>query len=130
MFSQTFGSPYGHPKIKPFIDHVFSFFYLDQRIWFRNFQLNFNLINNRKNKSKPILIEIGPRMVLQPLKMLSGSFSGRIFWTNKDKIISQKNQEITKKWREKIYQTKNQDEKIKKELKTKKLNLIDNLNLN
>merc|ERR1712227_471596 len=31
MLSQTFGSPQRHPKTKPFIDHVFSFFYLDNR---------------------------------------------------------------------------------------------------
>merc|ERR550539_827466 len=26
LMSQTFGSPRGHPKSKPFVDHVFSFF--------------------------------------------------------------------------------------------------------
>jgi len=39
MFIQVFGSPKGHPKVKPFIDHVLSFFIADDRIWFRNYQV-------------------------------------------------------------------------------------------
>ena len=32
-------APRGHPKSKPFVDHVFQFSYCDRRIWFRNYQL-------------------------------------------------------------------------------------------
>lgn len=39
LFTQTFGTPYQHPKSQPFIDHVFTFTVLDNRIWFRNFQI-------------------------------------------------------------------------------------------
>jgi ribosome biogenesis protein BRX1 len=39
MLTQAFGTPKGHPKSKPFIDHVFSFSLADGKIWFRNFQV-------------------------------------------------------------------------------------------
>ena len=35
---QVFGSPKGHPKVKPFVDHILSFFIADNRIWVRNYQ--------------------------------------------------------------------------------------------
>jgi len=39
LFLQVFGTPKAHPKSKPFIDHIFSFYFVDNRIWFRNYQL-------------------------------------------------------------------------------------------
>lgn len=36
---QIFGTPNGHPKSQPFIDHVLTFSILDNRIWFRNYQI-------------------------------------------------------------------------------------------
>jgi ribosome biogenesis protein BRX1 len=39
LLTQAFGTPKGHPKSKPFIDHVFSFNLADGKIWFRNFQV-------------------------------------------------------------------------------------------
>jgi len=39
MFTQIFNTPKGHPNSKPFIDHVLSFFILDDRIWLRNYQI-------------------------------------------------------------------------------------------
>ena len=38
---QMFATPNMHPKSKPFYDHVLGFTYLDGRIWFRNFQVNY-----------------------------------------------------------------------------------------
>ena len=37
LLTSVFNIPKNHPKSKPFIDHVFSFTYLDGRIWFRNY---------------------------------------------------------------------------------------------
>ena len=37
---QIFSTPCYHPKSKPFIDHILSFSIEDNRIWFRNFQVN------------------------------------------------------------------------------------------
>jgi ribosome biogenesis protein BRX1 len=40
MLSQALGTPKGHPASKPFFDHALSFFWLDNRIWFRNYQVS------------------------------------------------------------------------------------------
>lgn len=39
LLTQVFATPHGHPKSKPFVDHVFGFFMLDGKIWFRNYQV-------------------------------------------------------------------------------------------
>ncbi len=39
MILQVFGSPRNHPRSKPFVDHVFSWFVVDSRVWFRNYQV-------------------------------------------------------------------------------------------
>lgn len=36
---QIFGVPNHHPKAKPFIDHIMSFYILDNRVWIRNYQV-------------------------------------------------------------------------------------------
>lgn len=89
MFVQTFGSPKGHPKTKPFIDHVFSFFVSDNRIWFRNYQIVYDPTTDgsikKADDSKPVdpvLVEIGPRFVMNPIRIFSGSFSGATLWDN------------------------------------------------
>jgi len=73
LFIQTFSTPNYHPKSQPFIDHVFSFSIADNRIWFRNFQI---LEENGE------LAEIGPRMVLNPIRMFKGSFRGETLYQN------------------------------------------------
>ena len=39
LLVQTFGTPRNHPKSQPFIDHIMAFHIADNRIWFRNFQV-------------------------------------------------------------------------------------------
>lgn len=39
LFVQTFGTPNHHPKSQPFHDHVFVFSVLDNKIWFRNYEI-------------------------------------------------------------------------------------------
>ena len=70
---QVFGTPKMHPKSQPFIDHVMTFSWLDQRIWFRNYQIV---------EETGALAEIGPRFVLNPVKVFSGSFQGEKLWEN------------------------------------------------
>lgn len=85
LMTQIFGSPKGHPKVKPFIDHVLSFFYADGRIWVRNYQVMFDVANptNPNETSKtPVLVEIGPRFVLNPIRIFGGSFGGPTLWEN------------------------------------------------
>ena len=38
-YTQTFTTPNYHPKSQPFIDHIFTFSFADNRIWFRNYQI-------------------------------------------------------------------------------------------
>ncbi|XP_011305366.1 ribosome biogenesis protein BRX1 homolog, partial [Fopius arisanus] len=73
LFTQIFGVPNQHPKSKPFFDHVYTFSVLDNRIWFRNFQI---LTEDGG------LAEIGPRFVLNPVKIFSQSFGGETLWDN------------------------------------------------
>ncbi|XP_047353010.1 ribosome biogenesis protein BRX1 homolog [Vespa velutina] len=73
LFIQIFGVPYHHPKSQPFFDHVYTFTVLDNRIWFRNFQI---LTEDGG------LAEIGPRFVLNPVKIFANSFGGETLWDN------------------------------------------------
>ncbi|KAK4314937.1 hypothetical protein Pmani_013806 [Petrolisthes manimaculis] len=77
LLIQTLGTPNHHPKSQPFHDHVFTFTLLDEKIWFRNFEI---LDMNGK------LAEIGPRFVLDPVKIFEGSFGGATLWDNPNYI--------------------------------------------
>jgi ribosome biogenesis protein BRX1 len=83
IFTQAFGTPKDHPKSKPFVDHVISFFIVDGRIWLRNYQV---VEKDDKNAPEPQLVEIGPRMVLNPVKIFSGSFCGDTLYANPDYV--------------------------------------------
>jgi len=74
MFSQTFGTPKNHPKSKPFIDRVTTFSILDNRIWIRNYQ-----IVDPKEMS---LQEIGPRFVLNLIRIFNQGFHGTTLYEN------------------------------------------------
>ena len=83
MLHQAFNTPKNHPKSKPFIDHVISFNYYDNRVWFRVYQV----VNQHEEKftekddvEKLTLIEIGPRFCLQPIKIFDGTMSGDSLW--------------------------------------------------
>lgn len=90
LLTQIFGVPKQHPKSQPFFDHVYTFTVLDNRIWFRNFQIL---------SEDGALAEVGPRFVLNPVrnnstdfyrvitvylqvKIFSGSFGGVPLWEN------------------------------------------------
>lgn len=70
---QTFGTPHRHPKSQPFYDHVFTFSIVDKRIWFRNYQIL---------SEDGALSEIGPRFVMNPVRIFEGSFCGDTLWEN------------------------------------------------
>ncbi|TNM92343.1 hypothetical protein fugu_019355 [Takifugu bimaculatus] len=73
LFTQTFSTPRYHPKSQPFVDHVFTFTIADNRIWFRNYQII---------EEDASLVEIGPRFVLQLIKIFQGSFGGPTLYEN------------------------------------------------
>jgi len=87
LLTQTFSTPYMHPRSKPFIDHIISFYILDGKIWFRNYQITEEQIGTRMNKT---LREIGPRFAMNPVRILSGSFSGPAIWENPDFVSPNK----------------------------------------
>ncbi|XP_030624822.1 ribosome biogenesis protein BRX1 homolog [Chanos chanos] len=73
LFIQTFATPQYHPKSQPFVDHVFTFTIADDRIWFRNYQII---------EEDASLVEIGPRFVLNLIKIFQGSFGGPTLYEN------------------------------------------------
>jgi len=75
LFVQVFSTPNHHPRSQPFFDHVMTFSVADNRIWFRNFQIL---------KENGELAEIGPRMVLNPIRIFKGSFGGPTLYQNPD----------------------------------------------
>lgn len=88
LFTQTFGVPNHHPKSQPFIDHVYTFTYLDKRVWFRNFQIL---------SEDGGLAEVGPRFVMNPVKIFEGSFTGNTLWENPDYVSPSKQRQMLKK---------------------------------
>ncbi|KAJ8402360.1 hypothetical protein AAFF_G00368490 [Aldrovandia affinis] len=73
LFIQTFSTPQYHPRSQPFVDHVFTFTIADNRIWFRNYQII---------EEDASLVEIGPRFVLNLIKLFQGSFGGPTLYEN------------------------------------------------
>jgi len=77
VFKHVFPTPHYHPKSKPFIDHTINLYIHDDHIWFRNYQ-----ITGEHSEASTALVEIGPRFVLYPIKILSGSWYGTVLWEN------------------------------------------------
>lgn len=93
MLLHAFNTPKNHPKSKPFIDHVISFAWHDDRVWFRHYQI----VNQHEEKftaeddiEKLMLIEIGPRFCLQPIKAFDGTMGGEALWQNPTYITPSK----------------------------------------
>jgi ribosome biogenesis protein BRX1 len=94
LFVDVFGTPRGHPKSKPFVDRVMAFYYADNKIWVRNYQIleqqASNALEARLAKkqsgqdSATSLVEIGPRFVLNPVRIFRGSFGGQTLYRNPD----------------------------------------------
>lgn len=88
LFTQIFGVPKHHPKSQPFFDHVITFTYVDKRIWYRNFQIL---------SEDGGLSEIGPRFVMNPVKIFEGSFGGETLWENPDYISPSRHRQMLRK---------------------------------
>lgn len=79
---QSFSVPPTSRRLKPFIDHVLSFSLLDNKVWFRNYQI---IEKDPLEPSGPpvtSLVEIGPRFVLTPIRIFEGSFGGPTLYEN------------------------------------------------
>jgi len=74
LLKNTFKTPNFHPRSQPFIDHVLNFAVTaDGNIWIRNYQIVDDSCR---------LEEIGPRMVLEVIKIFSDSFHGSVLYDN------------------------------------------------
>lgn len=86
VFTHIFGVPPLARRAKPFIDHVLSFSIVDNRIWFRNFQILEKDPQQPNGPAKMSLVEIGPRFVLTPIRIFEGAFSGATVYSNPEFI--------------------------------------------
>ena len=55
---------------------------MDDRIWFRNFQITWS----EEKGTEPALNEIGPRFVLQLVRIFSDSFKGETLFENEEYV--------------------------------------------
>jgi ribosome biogenesis protein BRX1 len=89
LLTQTFAAPDGHRRTKPFVDHIIAFYVCDGRIWMRHYQVvDAALDDKTQNKDvESTIVEIGPRLVMTPIKCFASSFAGATLWEN-DSYIS------------------------------------------
>eukprot|EP01054_Gregarina_sp_Poly1_P001737 Gregarina_sp_Poly_1__1736@NODE_1447_length_4129_cov_139_623584_g959_i0_p2_GENE_NODE_1447_length_4129_cov_139_623584_g959_i0NODE_1447_length_4129_cov_139_623584_g959_i0_p2_ORF_typecomplete_len306_score41_79Brix/PF04427_18/5_6e37_NODE_1447_length_4129_cov_139_623584_g959_i023873304 len=80
LFVQIWGTPRNHPKAKPFHDHTLSFHWSDSKIWIRHFQIFSEKFSSRVDDQT--LIEVGPRITLNPIRIFDGAFGGKTLWKN------------------------------------------------
>uniref|UniRef100_A0AC35UET6 Ribosome biogenesis protein BRX1 homolog n=1 Tax=Rhabditophanes sp. KR3021 TaxID=114890 RepID=A0AC35UET6_9BILA len=74
LLKGIFSTPNHHPRSQPFVDHIFNFSITpDEKIWFRNFQMP---------DAKLELLEVGPRFVLELIRIFDGSFEGTVLYSN------------------------------------------------
>jgi ribosome biogenesis protein BRX1 len=87
LLKQVFNVPRGHRRSKPFFDHVLSFSFADNKVWARNYQITETspagtMLKPNTTQSDISLTEVGPRFVLDPIKVFQGSFGGVTLWEN------------------------------------------------
>lgn len=87
LFTQIFCVPRSTRRSKPFFDHVLTFSIADNRIWFRNYQIvekdqTKAAGATAKDKEDITLVEIGPRFVMNVIRIFDGSFGGATVFEN------------------------------------------------
>eukprot|EP01084_Bolivina_argentea_P102796 184136_1 len=106
LLQQVFGTPNAHPLSKPFIDRTMSFMLLDNKIWIRNYQI---VYNQQNESTDPVLVEIGPRFVLHPVRIQQGAFSGSTIYQDPHFInpnVQRRAVKTQKRLKSKMYQNK------------------------
>lgn len=89
LLSQAFAVPRGHPRSQPFHDHVLNFSLADGKVWVRHYQIVDKAADAKAaarmlaaGEQPTVLVEIGPRFVLDPVRIFAGSMGGPTLWTN------------------------------------------------
>jgi len=103
LLTGIFGIPNHHPKSQPFFDHVFTFSIVDSKVWFRNYQIL---------EESGSLAEVGPRMVLNPIKIFDGSFCGQTLWENSTYVTPTAKRSMLKRAKAGKYQEKLQSKAV------------------
>ena len=113
VLCQIFATPPMHHKKKPFFDHVLSFSVIDNRVWIRNYQVS----SDKKVSSEDdlTLIEVGPRVCMNPVKIFSGSFGGPIIYDNPEYVSPNAIRAALKKSTQSKYASKVDSRKRRKE---------------
>jgi len=124
LFTDIFGTPRGHPKSKPFVDRVMGFYYADGKIWVRNYQIVEDHATNAKeahtekklhgNTFSTSLVEIGPRFVLNPIRIFRGSFGGQTIFANDQYVSPNTMRSTTLKDKGRIYEERKSAQKKRK----------------
>ncbi|KAJ9095201.1 hypothetical protein QFC19_007656 [Naganishia cerealis] len=86
LITHIFSVPKTSRKLKPFIDHILTFSLLDNKIWFRNYQIVEKDPLKPSGPPQTSLVEIGPRFVLTPIRIFEGSFGGPTVYENPEFI--------------------------------------------
>lgn len=86
LLTNVFNTPPGHRRgdRHDFFDHALNFSSLDGKIWVRQYQICEGEGQEGKGSGANglSLTEIGPRFILNPIKVFDGSFRGKTLWEN------------------------------------------------
>jgi ribosome biogenesis protein BRX1 len=93
-----------------------SFFIVKNNIWIRNYQI---IQKSEKGEGDTNLIEIGPRMVLIPIRIFNGSLGGATLYQNPSFVSPNEERSVFKKrkgdrYTERIEHKKEHSEYVKK----------------
>ncbi|KAL3913162.1 MAG: hypothetical protein SGILL_006597, partial [Bacillariaceae sp.] len=125
LFTDVFGTPRGHPKSKPFVDRVMAFYYADKKV------SEMICVENSREQRVPdykidepkkqlgqeqntSLVEIGPRFVLNPIRIFRGSFGGQTLYVNPDFVSPNDIRAMEKKRKGMSYEQRKQSQKQRK----------------
>jgi ribosome biogenesis protein BRX1 len=120
LLGDCFGTPLGHPKSKPFVDRIMSFMVVKNNIWVRNFQIVDKTDSKESSASAKVeshLVEIGPRMVLIPIRIFSGSLGGVTLYQNAAYVSPNTERAALLKRKANAYEAKQQRMRVGKERK-------------
>ncbi|SBT30849.1 BRIX domain [Plasmodium ovale wallikeri] len=122
MFIQVFGTSRYHPLSKPFYDHCYYFYHINNFVIFRHYQILPETLADSNNVEKQKLVEIGPRFTLHIIKIFEDFFKGRVIYEN----MTYGNHLKNRKENMKNNVTKKKNNLVKRKLYRKKLRLITN----
>ena len=125
MLTDTFGTPLGHPKSKPFLDRVMCFYLVKNNIcklscaWLCRWHVeeakslivnvcvclcvtgvrNYQIVDSSETtkEKETTLVEIGPRFVLIPIRIFMGSLGGPTLYQNMSYVSPNTERSVAKK---------------------------------